>query len=76
MLYLTLLSVASSAIHVLELYFLINSQEKIYTVTAEGVENVGEEECIKIKTEKDYIQLGHTIKTEQEVSVLCWCVLW
>jgi hypothetical protein len=76
MLCLTLLSVASSAIHVLELYFLINSQEKIYTVTAEGVENVGEEECIKIKTEEYYIQLGHTIKTEQEVSVLCWCILW
>jgi hypothetical protein len=45
-------------------------QEKIDTVTVEGVENVGEEDCIKIKIEEDYIQLLGTIKTEQEVSVL------
>jgi hypothetical protein len=44
-------------------------------VTVEGVENVGEEDCIKIKTEEDYIQLVGTIKTEQEVSVLCFGVL-
>ena len=31
-----------------------------------GVENVGEEDCIKIKTEEDYIQLVLTIKTKQE----------
>ena len=68
----TLLSVASSAIHILELsFFLITLQEKIDTVTVEGVENVGEEDCIKIKTEEDYIQLVGVIKTEQEVSVLC-----
>jgi hypothetical protein len=51
---------------------LIPLQEKIDTVTVEGVENVGEEDCIEIKTEQDYIQL---VKGEQEVSVLCWCVL-
>jgi hypothetical protein len=45
-------------------------------VTVEGVENVGEEDCIKIKTEEDYIQPVGTVKSEQEVSVLCWCVLW
>jgi homoserine dehydrogenase len=56
--------------------FLITLQENIDTVTVEGVENVGEEDCIKIKTEEDYIQLVGTIKTEQEVSVLCWCILW
>ena len=28
--------------------FSINLQEKIVTVTVEGVENVGEEDCIKI----------------------------
>jgi len=36
-------------------------------VTVEGGENVGEEDCIKIKTEEDYIQL---VRSEQEVSVL------
>ena len=67
----TLLSVASSAIHILELSFFITLQEKIDTVTVEGVENLGEEDCIKIKTEEDYMQLVRIIKTEQEVSVLC-----
>ena len=52
------------------IFFLITLQEKIDTVTVEGVENVGEEDCIKIKTEEDYIQLVRVIKTEQEVSVL------
>ena len=55
---------------------LIPLQEKIDTVTVEGVENVGEEDCIKIKTEEDYIQLVRTVKSEQEVSGLCWCGLW
>jgi osmotically-inducible protein OsmY len=50
--------------------FLIILQEKIYTVTLEGVGNVWEEDCIKIKTEEDYIQLEGTVKSEQEVSVL------
>ena len=56
--------------------FLIPLQEKIDTVTVEGVENVGEEDCIKIKTEEDYIQLVRTVKSEQGVSVVCWCILW
>ena len=74
---MTLLSVASSAVHILELFFYIHIyiyitlQEKIDTVTVEGVENVLEEECIKIKTEEDFIQLVRVIKTEEEVSVLC-----
>ena len=68
----TLLSVACSAVHILELsFFFITLQEKIDTVTVEGVENVGEEDCIKIKTEEDFIQLVRVIKTEHEVSVLC-----
>ena len=46
---------------------LIPLQEKIDTVTVEGVENVGEEDCVEIKTEEDYIQL---VRSEQEVSVL------
>jgi len=50
---------------------LITLQEKIDTVTVEGVENVDEEDCIKVKTEEDFIQLVRTVKTEQEVSVLC-----
>jgi hypothetical protein len=41
-----------------------------------GVESVGEEDCMKIKTEEDCIQLVRTIKTEVEVSVVGWCVLW
>ena len=49
---------------------LIPLQKKIDTVTVEGVENVGEEDCIKIKTEEDYIQLVRTVKSEQEVSGL------
>jgi hypothetical protein len=51
-------------------------QENIDTVKVGRVENVGEEDCIKIKTEEDCIQLVRTIKTEEEVSVVCWCVLW
>ena len=58
------------------IFFLIPLQEKIDTVTVEGVENVGEEDCIKIETEEDYVQLVWTVKSEQEVSVLCWCGLW
>jgi len=50
---------------------LITLQEEINTVTVEGVENVGEEDCIKIKTEEDFIWFVWVIKTEQEVSVLC-----
>ena len=69
-----LLSVASSAIHMLELFFLITLQDTIDTVTVEGVENVEGEEHIEIKTEEDYIQLVRTVKIEQEVSVLCWFV--
>ena len=53
------------------IFFLITLQEKIDTVRAKGVENVGEEDGIKIKTEEDYIQLVQTVKCEQEVSVLC-----
>ena len=56
--------------------FLIILQQNIDTVAAERYENVGEEDCIKIKTEEDFIQLLHTVKTEEEVSVSCWCVLW
>jgi len=55
---------------------LIPLQEIIDTVTIEGVQNVGEEDCIKIETEDDYIQLVRTVKSEQEVSVLCWCIVW
>ena len=67
----------SSAVHRLELYILlIILQENIDTVTVERIETVGEEDCIKIKTEEDHIQLVRTVKCEQEVSVVCWCVLW
>ena len=51
--------------------FLIILQENIDTVTVERVEKLGEEDCIKIKTDEDFIQLVRVIKTEQEVSVLC-----
>ena len=53
------------------IFFFITLQEKIDTVTVEGAENVGEEDCIKIKTEEDYIQLVRTVMGEEEVSVLC-----
>ena len=46
-------------------------QENVDTVTAERVESVGEEDSIKIKTEEDYIQLVRTVKSEDEVSVVC-----
>ena len=65
--------VAISAVNILELHFFFILQQNIDTVTVERVENVGEEDCIKIKTEQHYIQLVRTIKTEEEVSVLCWC---
>ena len=50
--------------------FLITLQERVDTVTVEGVENVEEEDCTSIKTEQHFIQLVRTVKTEQEVSVL------
>ena len=69
--------VASTVIDVLELSFLfIILQENIDTVAVERVENVGEDDCIKIKTEQHYVHLVRTVKSEQEVSVVCWCVLW
>ena len=72
-----LLILASIAIHILEFYFLILLQENIDTVKVERVENVGEEDCVKIKTEEEFcIQLVRTVKNEEEVSVVCWCVLW
>jgi len=49
--------------------FLVTLQEKTDTVTV-GVENVGAEDYIKIKTEEDFVQLLRVIKIEQEVSVL------
>jgi hypothetical protein len=56
---------------------LIILQEHIDTVTAERVDSAGEEDCIKIKTEEElYIQLVGTVKCEEEVSVVCWFVLW
>ena len=72
------LFVASSAIHILELSFLlIILQQNIDTVTVEKVENVGEEDCIKIKTEEDCIEeFVRRVKSEQEVSVVFWCILW
>jgi len=57
--------------YILKLYFFIISQEAIDTVKVEGDENVGKEDCIKIKTEQHCIELVRTVKTEQEVSVLC-----
>jgi len=55
---------------------LIILQENIDAVKVERIENVGEEDCIKIKTEEDYIQLVRTVKSEEEVSVIYWCILW
>jgi hypothetical protein len=51
-------------------------QENIDTVAVERVENVGEEDYDKIETEEDYIQLVRGVKSEEEVSVVCWCVVW
>jgi hypothetical protein len=57
--------------YITKVFFIyINLQEKIGTVTVEGVENVEEEDCTSIKTEQHFIQLVRTVKTEQEVSVL------
>jgi hypothetical protein len=39
-------------------------------VTVGEVENIREEDWIKIETEQHYIQLVQTVKGEQEVSVL------
>jgi len=52
-------------------------QENIDTVKVERVENVGEEDCVKNKTEEEFcMQLVRRLKSEEEVSVVCWCVLW
>ena len=48
---------------------MITLQQTVDTVTAEAVQNVGAEGCIKIKTEQHYIQLVRTVKAEQDVSV-------
>ena len=57
--------------------FLVILQENIDTFTVERVDNVGEEDCIKIKTE-DYCieELVRTVKSEEGVSVVCWCIFW
>jgi hypothetical protein len=69
-----LVSMACSAVLILELSFVDSFlQEQVDTVTLEGVESVGEEDWIEIKTEEDYIELVGRVKCEQEVSVLC-CV--
>jgi len=55
---------------------LITLQGNIDTVKVDGVENVEEEDCIKIKTEEEFCtELVRTVKAEEEVSVVC-CVLW
>jgi hypothetical protein len=59
------------------IFFFIILQENIDTFTVERVESVGEEDCIKIETEEEFcIQLVRTVKCEEEVSVVCWFVLW
>lgn len=55
--------------------FFIILQDNFDTVTAERVENVWEEDSMKIKTEQHYIQLVQTVKSEEEVRVVCWCIL-
>jgi hypothetical protein len=53
-------------------YFsLFTLQEQIDTVTV-GVENEGEEDWVRIKTEEVSTQLLGRVKHEQEVSVLWW----
>ena len=59
------------------IFFFMILQENIDTVKVERVENAGEEDCVKIKTEEEFcIQLVRRVKSEEEVSVVCWCVLW
>ena len=58
------------------IFFLVILQENIDTVKVEGFENVGEEDCTKMKTEENYMQLVRTVKSEDEVSIVCWCVFW
>jgi hypothetical protein len=68
MLYLALFS--GQQCYTFFFFIFITLQEKVDTVTVEGVENVREEDSITIKTEQHYVQLVRVIKTEQEVSVL------
>jgi hypothetical protein len=49
---------------------LVTFQEKIDSLTVEGVEKVGEEDWIEIKTEEDCLELVGRVKSEQVVSVL------
>jgi hypothetical protein len=56
--------------------FLIFLQENDGTVTVERVVSVGEEDCVKTENEEDCIQLVRTVKSEEEVSDLCGCILW
>jgi hypothetical protein len=64
------LSVASSAIPILQSYSLTILQENVDTVSVGTAESVGEGDRIKVKTEHDYIQLVRTVKTEEVLSVL------
>jgi hypothetical protein len=68
--------VAISGIPTLKSNFLVFLQESDGTVTVESVVSVGEDDCINTETEDKCIQSVRTIKTEEEVSVLCWCILW
>ena len=47
---------------------MITLQQIVDTVTAEAVQNVGAEDCSKIKTEQHYIQLVRTVTAELDVS--------
>jgi hypothetical protein len=74
---LRFLALASSAVHILDLYVFDSLlQQQVDTVIVEGLENVGEEDWIEIKTEEDCLRLLGGVKWVQEVSVLCWCFLW
>jgi di/tripeptidase len=70
------LSVTRCATHTLENLLFVILQANIDMVKMERGVVVEEEDCINIKMEEVYMPSVCIIKTEYEVSVVFWCIVW
>ena len=68
------MSVTTSDTHIHCLFVIL--QANIDMVKMERDVDMGEEDCSNIKVEEVFTPSVCIIKTEQEVSVVCWRVLW
>jgi len=67
-------SVTASATHIHRSFVIL--QANIDMVKMERDVDVGEEDCINVKMEEVFTPSVCIMKTEHEVSVICWCILW